>query len=126
VEPGGLEPLPIRTRFTVSLPYPNDFQFPIFVPRDRIELSPFACKTNTLPLRQRGWWMDYFFRVEFANLKTTLYPRRVMILLPIIKSDVLHLKASRAICRDGEGRTLRLLLPMQASHPETTSRYNVF
>lgn len=24
--------------------------------------------------------------------------------------------------RDGEGRTLRLLLPMQASHPETTSR----
>ena len=27
----------------------------IFVPRNRIELSPFACKTNTLPLRQRGW-----------------------------------------------------------------------
>ena len=25
-----------------------------FVPRDRIELSPFACKTNTLPLRQQG------------------------------------------------------------------------
>ncbi len=25
-----------------------------FVPCDRIELSPFACKTNTLPLRQQG------------------------------------------------------------------------
>jgi hypothetical protein len=25
-----------------------------FVPPDRIELSPFACKTNTLPLRQGG------------------------------------------------------------------------
>jgi hypothetical protein len=50
----GLEPLPIRTRFTVSLPYPNDFYYPIFVPREGIEPPPFPCKRNTLPLRHRG------------------------------------------------------------------------
>ena len=44
---------PVRTWFTVRLPYPNDFYFP-FVPRDGIEPPPFVCKTNTLPLRHRG------------------------------------------------------------------------
>ena len=45
---------PVRTCFTDRLPYPNDFYYPIFVPRDGIEPPPFVCKTNTLPLRHRG------------------------------------------------------------------------
>ena len=54
----GLEPLPkgpdlqsgcrIRTTFTTQ-----------FVPRSGIEPLPFACKTNTLPLRQQGNF-DFF------------------------------------------------------------------
>ena len=50
------------------------------------------------------------------------YPSQVMILIPDIKSIVLHLKAWRAIGRDRRGRTFRLLLPKQASHPKTISR----
>jgi hypothetical protein len=51
--------LPYRTR-TYDLPAPAgcstncNLRLNKFVPPDRIELSPFACKTNTLPLRQRG------------------------------------------------------------------------
>lgn len=51
---------PLRTDFTDRLPYPNDFCHP-FVPRDGYAPPPFACKTNTLLLRQRGMTASVFF-----------------------------------------------------------------
>ena len=54
VGPGGLEPLPIKDEIYSLAAVSERLSVPNFVPRDRIELSPFACKTNTLPLRQQG------------------------------------------------------------------------
>ena len=86
----GLEPLPkgpdlqsgcrIRTTFATHIHFlcnPLCSVNHLIVPRDGIEPPPFVCKTNTLPLRHRGKWMNYFFIVEFVNLKTTLYREMV-------------------------------------------------
>ena len=47
----------------------------IFVPPDRIELSPFACKTNTLPLRQGGKFCVFLNRTDkkLGPLSNQLY-----------------------------------------------------
>ena len=44
----------------LDIQLPLDIAYhPIFVPPARIELAPFACKTNTLPLRQGGKYTSF-------------------------------------------------------------------